>query len=177
MKRSKKNFIHHNRFIAILYEYMMNTQTNSLKSKIKLLFTKIRLSKFKREIKNSSPDFDLLWEFSDFVKSSECIFNYDNNLKGGIVGVYSSPNYENGQNGFKLTSFDSTVVVKLFEKNRKVVIDINRLVGNKKETVISFINQEWETVQSTEILMITENTIRLINSRILLMLEYCVEHL
>ncbi len=158
-----------NIFIQYIYKKIKLNKFNF----IKYLIHRYRINKFKKEIYNSSPGFDILWQMADFIKLSEMIFCYDNNTKNKDIGLYSSKNYENGTNGFRILDSNCDITIKLFSKSNEVALEINRSIGEKSRTSISFKNNEWEKNPSIYEEMLLEQIIKSINSKILLLFDYC----
>lgn len=136
---------------------------------------KYKLNEFKKSIIDGSPSFGLLWKMADFVKYAELIFFYDNSVKNNDFGLYSSTRYDDGENGFKITTDKYTIVVKLYSESKKVSIELNRLIGDKIRTNISFIDEQWTSNPSIYDEMIIEQIIKDINSRIIKLFNYCYE--
>jgi len=101
-----------------------------------------------------SPDFEMLWHFADFIKLLEITSWYDNS-KHNIV--FSSKDYSKGENGFIINREDPKmqIVLKLYSKNENISLSIKRDYGHKKNSEISFINQQLELeTPEDEILML-----------------------
>ena len=101
-----------------------------------------------------SPDFEMLWHFADFIKLLEITSWYDNSKHNS---VFSSKDYSKGENGFIINRENPKmqIVLKLYSKNESISLSIKRDYGHKKNSEISFINQQLELeTQEDEILML-----------------------
>lgn len=132
-----------------------------------------KINKFKKEIHNGSPGFDVLWQMADFVKLSEMVFCYDNSIDNKDIGLYSSRNYQNGTNGFRIIEENYDITIKLFSKSKEVALEINRSRGEKLKTAISFKDNKWKDNHDKYDEMLLEQVIELINTKILLLFDYC----
>lgn len=124
--------------------------------------------KFIKIIYEGSPSFSLLWDFADFIKLSEKIFFRKNTPD---CKLYSSSDYKEGQNGFKL--IDSNVyrtieiVVKLYTKSQKIAVAITYKSSEPECTrIMEFENGDWKKSHTVYDEMLLENIISIINTRI-----------
>ena len=154
-----------NMFMGIIYRKMMSTNP----------YQKFRswlsYKKFLIDLNKTSPDFDMLWHFADFIKLLEMTSWYDNS-KHNIA--FSSKDFAKGENGFIINKENPKmqVVFKLYDKNENIAMSIKRDYGHKRNSEISFANRELvlETSED-EILML--NVIKIITDTMgILLKEY-----
>jgi hypothetical protein len=117
-------------------------EKHTIRNHIKAYKSRERYDAFIDTIMHGSPDLNLLWQFADFIKLSERIYGYDNSSKNK---VFSSYKYSEGENGFKLTTETCTIVIKLFEKDNAVGIDIENTHGSKLKSNFYFEDMSWTT--------------------------------
>ena len=159
--------INYNIFIDKIYE----KKNKGLISKI---LHKIKLRKFKNDIRDGSPSFFMLWQMADFVKLAEIIFFYDNTHSlNSNIGIYSSKEYLTGTNGFKIKTDSCLVVVKLIFEGRRVILDIERSKGHKIKTSLEFSNEQWCNDHTLYDEMLLEQTIKIINERVSSLFDHC----
>ena len=98
---------------------------------------------FLHDLKTTSPDFNMLWQFADFIKMLEIASWYDN-AKHNVA--FSSKDYNNGENGFIINKENEKlkVIFKLTEKNNNIALSIIRDYGHKRSNDLSFKNKEIE---------------------------------
>lgn len=153
MKKTKKL----NMFIDIIYEKM---ECRSVFSKF---FNYLKMKRFKRILLTSSPSFYTIWQISDFIKYAERLFFYSNNIKNAL---YSSTDYVDGENGFKIKDKNVIVTVKVYKVSAKVTLQIDYINSStslkKIPTSMEFVNNVWveDHTKYDEILL--ENVIRII---------------
>jgi len=140
---------------------------------IKRFFYRRRVNKFIKNIENGSPSFDLLWALSDFIKIAEMVFFYDNSLKNESIGLYSSKNYQDYNNGFKITCKDCSIVIKLYAKSKEVALSIERHNGEKTATSISFMDNQWVGEPTMYDEMLLEQVIKRINEKAIALFWFC----
>lgn len=157
-----------NIFLNLIYEKVFNK-----KNIFRSIYHRLKLNKFKKEIKNRSPDFKILWQVSDFIKASEEIFFYDNSLKNSDIGLYSSRSYIDGQNGFKITDSDCSIIIKLFQEHEVLAIDIERFKGNRIKDSFYFEHGQWNKDPSIRDELLLEQVIKIVNRKIIGLFEYC----
>ena len=124
-----------NMFMDIIYKKMMP-------AKIYQRFKNwLYYKRFLMDLNKVSPDFDMLWQFADFIKILEITSWYDNS-KHNIA--FSSKDYSNGENGFMINKEDPKmqIIFKLYSKNERISLSIKRDYGHKKNSEMSFINRE-----------------------------------
>ena len=150
----------------------MKIVDKSVPFKIKYIFKYFRFRKefktFKKKISNGSPSFSVLWEFADFIKFSEIIFGLDK------TGLYSSNEYKAGENGFKITTDERIILIKLFTETLSVAIDIDNKNGARKKSSYIFINNEWDKEPDDYDIFFINLIIQIINNTMLHHLERCI---
>ena len=149
----------------------------SQKGLFKRIAHKSSVKSFIKKIHKGSPGFDMLWQMADFIRISELVFCYDNSLSNTNIGLYSSKNYNQGTNGFKIidVGFNCIITIKLFAKSRQVALEIERTNGENMRTSINFIDEKWEHNPSIYDEMLLEQVIKSINKRIIMLFDYCYE--
>ena len=130
----------------------------------------ISVYRFKRNILNGSPSFNILWQMADFVKLSERIFFYNNNTEGLI---YYSNNYATGENGFIARDDGVKIIVKLYRDTKKVTVDIWRLSGSNAKTILTFTQDEWDNTPTVYDEMLLELVIKIINHNVIYLFNKC----
>lgn len=160
-----------NIFLNLIYE------KNLIKKNIfKIVFHKIKVKKFKKNIKKGSPCFKVLWQFADFIKAAEEIFFYDNSLKNSDIGLYSSRSFLDGQNGFKISTMDCTIVVKLFIDHEIVAMDVERFKGNRIKDSFQFEHEQWTIEPSMRDELLLEQIIKIINQKTIQLFDFCYKN-
>lgn len=133
-----------------------------------------KLRRFVKDISNGSPSFGMLWKMADFIKFAEEVFFFDNSTESSEY-LYSSRKYERGQNGFKITTDESVIVIKLYSNAQRVALEIDRLNGNKLRSALSFSHEQWEMEPTPYEEMLLEQVIKIINSKMLSLFWRCYE--
>lgn len=159
-----------NIFLNLIYEKKLIK-----KNIFKVISHKIKVRKFKKSIDKGSPSFKVLWQLADFIKAAEEIYFYDNSLKNSDIGLYSSRSYLDGQNGFKISTFDCTIVIKLFSEHEIVAMDIERFKGNKIKDCFQFEHEQWSKEPSMRDELLLEQIIRIINWKTIELFEFCYD--
>ena len=153
MKKAKKL----NMFIDIIYEKM---EARTIFSKWIVYF---KMKRFKRVLSTCSPSFHVIWQIADFIKYAERLFFYDNSTKNLL---YSSSNYADGENGFKIKDKDVAIIVKVNKMSGKVTLYIEYLNSSnsskKISTTMEFVNNVWVEDHSKYDEILLENVIRII---------------
>lgn len=139
----------------------------------KKIFHKIEVKRFRKTIYKGSPSFIVLWNFADFIKYAEEIFFIDND-NSDRNGIYSSRNYKSGQNGFKVTTNDVVITVKLFNSSCTVAIDVGYR-KNDRHHQFSFKNEEWVNEPSVYDEMLLEEIIKIINREMIILFDNCYD--
>lgn len=143
------------------------------KGLFKKIFHKLEVRRFRKTIYEGSPSFVVLWNFADFIKYAEEIFFIEND-NSEKIGVYSSRNYKSGQNGFKVTTHNVVVTVKLFNSSCSVAIDIGYR-NSERHHQFSFKNEEWVNEPSVYDEMLLEEVIKIINWQMLNLFDECYD--
>lgn len=135
------------------------------------------LKKFKKNIYESSPSFNILWQMADFIKLAESVFFYKNTQKESSFGLYSSRNYAVGTNGFRVSDFNKglRVTIKLYNESRKVLLEIEYLNSDNAKQIMSFTNNEWDTMPTAYDEMLLDQIIRSINFSIMNLFDHCYD--
>lgn len=144
----------------------------SFRHLFKYLKYKRSLNKFIKKIDTGSPSFGVLWNFAEFIQYAELVYFYDNRKDSAI---YSSTAYVPTQTGFKITTDETVIVVKLYSDNKKVGMDIERLKGNKTKSSYVFINEEWTEEPDEYDMLLVDYIIDVINKSMIWMLNYCID--
>ena len=162
-----------NIFMELIYE-KINIKGKNI---FKRLFHKKKVKKFINDIKNSSPGFNMLWNIADFIKIAEFVYFYDNSLKNNTIALFSSKNYQNNTNGFKVNSEDCNITIKLFSELNTVILEIDRLKGDKQRTIMEFKDEQWTTVHTLFDEMLLNHSIEIINNKVIELFNYCYNKL
>lgn len=150
----------------------------------KYLIYKSKLKKFKAKIYNSSPDFDILWQMSDFIKFAEDAFMYpntQNEYKGRYISLYSSRLYKSNENGFKVInqnlSFENKgdITVKLNKDKKTVAVALTTTESNDR--VLWFKDNNWmyKTDNTPENQILLDMIIDMINTEVLTLFDECYD--
>lgn len=139
----------------------------------KKIFHKIEVRRFRKTIYNGSPSFVVLWNFADFIKYAEQIFFIDN-TNSDKCGIYSSRQYKAAQNGFKITTNDVIVTIKLFNSTCSVDIEVS-YKKNDLHHQFSFKNEEWINEPSVYDEMLLEEIIKIINFEMIKLFDDCYD--
>lgn len=155
-----------NMFISLIYE-----KTDfSFGSLFKYIKHRIKLNRFAKRIMKGSPTFHVLWEMADFIKISNNIFftlNKSNYL-------YSSVNYDEGCNGFRVTDTDNNikVTIKLIKDTNKVLLEAEN-IRIKTKITMSFTDNKWDDTPSMYDELILDQIIECINRRVMEQFWHC----
>lgn len=165
-----KNDFEPNIFIDLLYDLSV------AKSVFKKSICKSKIKRFFNKLEKSSPDFTMLWNIASFVKRAEEIYYYDNNIdkQSDTLALYSSRNYSATDNGFKITTKNNILIVKLFSNTTRVVIDDEHLSGSKIKSHFVFEYEQWKSNHNKYDEMILEEIIKLIVSHTKELFNYCM---
>lgn len=158
-----------NIFMDLIYDKCKLTP----KTFIKYLKHKTKVKKFRKTILNCSPSFNVLWNIADFIKLAEEIFMYDNNIDNKDLYLFSSRNYNNGENGFIFNGTEVSIAIKLFSATNTVLLEIKRKTGSKIKTLLSFENNQWGQNPSFKEEIILESVIEKITSNIIELFDRC----
>lgn len=160
-----------NIFMNIIYKKVNKSFKNFFKYKKHAKSVK----KFRKRILEGSPSFGLLWKMADFIKLAEIVFFYNNSIKNEEFGLFSSKKYSYGENGFRISTKECIIVLKLFSDSQKVMLEIERKGGDGNKTSLSFIENEWITEPSIYDEMLLEQIIKIINEKIIKLFDYCYD--
>lgn len=161
--------------------YKSNVFIDKIYSKVtkgglfKRLLHKADIKRFIKQIDKGSPGFGMLWQMADFIRIAELVFCYDNSTSNTEIGLYSSKNYNDGTNGFKIRDINCSITIKLFAKSKQVALELERTNGENMRTSINFIDEQWEHNPSIYDEMLLEQIIKVINKRIIMLFDYCYE--
>lgn len=159
----------------VFVNMILNKVTFSWRHPFKYLSHKMELKKFKKKIDRGSPSFGLLWKMADFIKYAEEIFFYDNsNTKNDNgIGLYSSRSFNAGENGFKIINSKCTITIKLLSESQKCILEVARNSGAKLKNTMEFISDNWSGEPTAYDEMLLEQVIKMINSCILKLFDFC----
>lgn len=158
-----------NLFISIIY----NKVKLSPKTLFKYISNTRSAKKLRKNIIKGSPSFGLLWKISDFITYAEEIFFYDNSTKNIEIGLYSSRSFPDGTNGFKINTTECNITIKLFSDTQRVVVEVDRKIGERLKSYLAFTNDEWENEPSIVDEMLLEQIIRIINNKTIDLFNWC----
>lgn len=133
---------------------------------------KTKLNKFIKTINDGTPSLGVLWYFSEFIQYAEIIYSYDNNKNGQL---YSSRIYNPGQTGFRVSTEDLNITVKLYASEQKVGIDIQNKNSGKMTNNYTFVNQEWEKTPDDYDLLLIDRVIEIINKHMIALTLWCID--
>ena len=156
----------------IFMEQVKNATTFSWRNISKYIQYKRKLKKFIKNINSGTPSFGLLWYFSEFIQYAEIIYSFDNNKNGQL---YSYRTYNPGQSGFKITTDDLNIIVKLYSSEQKVGIDIQNKNSGKISTNYTFINQNWDKEPDEYDLLLIDRVIEIINKHMISLTFWCID--
>ena len=109
------------------------------------------LNKTIRFLRNTMPNFALFWQISDFIKILEKVFFYDNSQTNSM---YSSLNYDDGENGFIFKNHDVSITIKLYERSETIGIEIHRIKGSKLKSAMSFSSDDNTTLNKQDMCLL-----------------------
>lgn len=158
-----------NVFMSMIY----NKVNLSFKTFFKYFKQKRRVKKFRKDILDGSPSFGLLWKMADFIKYAEEVFFYDNSTKNTEFMLFSSRGYIPGENGFKINHPECFIIIKLYSDIQRVVIEMSRTKGSGLKNIMAFSNEQWEGEPTAFDEMLLEQLIKIINSSIISLFDYC----
>lgn len=129
-----------NSFIKLIYDKEEYSFSNFFRYHIH----KRKVKKFKKNIYDSKFDLSMLNNIAEFIKYAETVFFFDNSFNN-TIGLYSSRNYEPGENGFKISnspySKDCDITVKLISSNDTIYhayVEVKRKGGSQTITTFEF---------------------------------------
>lgn len=135
-------------------------------------------NRFCKKLINASPSFETLWDMAVFIKNAESIFFYDNDVNkiDDYIGLYSSRNYPAKQNGFKVSTSDCQVILKLYlESNgdKRLALEINNKKSESRTNFV-FVNNNWSSEHTITDDMLLDQIIQLINMQIVNLFKSCI---
>ena len=160
-----------NMFMNMIYEKVKLSPMTIFK----YIKHKRKLKKFIKDIDQGSPSFGLLWKMADFIKYAEEVFFYDNSTKNTEFRLFSSRGYIPGENGFKINHPSCFIVVKLYSDTERVVVEMERTMGDRLKSRFAFSNEQWEGEPTLHDEMLLEQIIKIINGSILDLFKYCYD--
>ena len=161
--------------INIFIRYIYENSSFKFSNIFKRIKHRISVRKFRNNILRCSPDFEMLWQMADFIKLSEVIFFYDNSMSNLNDGLYSSKNFPDGQNGFRVFNNEFKVTIKLLRDSKRVCLELDRLKGDKSKRLMMFTNNTWDTTPTIYDEMLLEQVIKDINCKIINLFDKCYE--
>ena len=132
---------------------------------------KKKYKKFCNSITNGSPSLGVLWYFAEFIKYSEIIFFYDNSKDNWL---YSSNSYDPGENGFRITTDEFIITVKLYSDSQTVGIDVENKKGGHVKTSYKFENGQWTSPPDEYDLLHVNTIIEIINRSMIRLLDFSI---
>ena len=144
----------------------------TLKTFFKHLKFRSELKKFKKTLNEGSPSFGVLWSFADFIKYAEVIFFF-NNVKKNYL--YSSDGYEPGNNGFRISSEEYIITVKLYTESQVVAIEIEYPQTTRRPINYKFKNGDWVDEPDNYDILLIDRVINIINKTMIGLIDYCIE--
>ena len=143
----------------------------TLKTLFKYFKFKLEFRKFKKTINEGSPSFGVLWSFADFIKYSEIIFFFNNTKKNYL---YSSDGYEPGHNGFRISSEEYIITVKLYTESQTVAIEIEYPKTAHRAVSYKFKSGSWENEPDNYDILLIDRVINIINKTMINLVDFCV---
>lgn len=157
-----------NMFIEMIKE---NCSANS--NWFKKLQKRIAYKKFISKLNKTSPDFVTLWHMCNFIKYAEVLFFYDNSLDQREVGLYSSHDYPEGENGLRIFDDKYTITIKLYRASRQVVTLVERLNGNKTKSKMDFTDGQWNQDPDMYEEILLEVVVQILVERVIKLFSKC----
>lgn len=163
--------------INIFMKHIYNKEYFKLSRLFKYLEHRKTVKKFKRDINEGSPSFNILWQMADFIKLAESVFFYKNTQKNNEFGLFSSKNYSTDTNGFRVTDEVNGLraTIKLLHSNKQLMLEIEYLNSDISNKLLSFTNNEWDITPTIYEEMLLEQIIKSINSSILKLFDSCYD--
>lgn len=161
--------------INMFMKHIYSKEQFKLQNLFKYIKHKRAVKKFKKDIDDGSPTFNVLWQMADFIKLAESIFFYKNTQKDSEFGLYSSRNYATGSNGFRVTDTNSClrVTIKLFNENKQLLLEVEYMGSDNPKKYLSFTDNEWDSTPTVYEEMLLEQVIKCINYNILRLFDSC----
>lgn len=161
--------------INMFMEHIYNKEPFKLSNLFKYLKHRKAVKKFRKDISDGSPSFNVLWQMADFIKLAESVFFYKNTQKDSEFGLYSSRNYASGTNGFRVTDVANglRVTIKLFNENKQLLLEVEYMNSDNSKQYLSFKDNEWNVTPTVYDEMLLEQVIKSINFSILNLFDSC----
>lgn len=171
MAKSRNN----SKKINMFMEHIYGKQQFKLSNLFQYLKHRKAIKKFKKDIGEGSPSFNVLWQMADFIKLAESVFFYKNTQKDSEFGLYSSRNYTAGSNGFRVTDAENNlrVTIKLFSETKQLLLEVEYIGGDHPKEYLSFKDNDWDCPPSIYDEMLLEQVIKSINHNILRLFDSC----
>lgn len=161
--------------INMFMKHIYDKEPFKLSNLFKYLKHRRAVKKFKKNISEGSPSFNVLWQMADFIKLAETIFFYKNTQKDSEFGLYSSKNYAAGSNGFRVTDIENglRVTIKLFNESKQLLLEIEYMYSDNPKNYLTFEDNDWDSVHTIYDEMLLEQVIKSINNNILKLFDSC----
>lgn len=161
--------------INMFIKHIYNKEQFRFFNLFKYLKHKRIVKKFKKDINEGSPSFNVLWQMADFIKLAESVFFYKNNQKNTEFGLFSSKNYTSGTNGFRVTDDKNGLraTIKLINDNKQLLLEVEYMNSDIPNKCLYFKNNEWDCTPTIYEEMLLEQVIKAINSSILRLFDSC----
>lgn len=149
-----------------------------LNNKKKGLIYRFKVWRFKRKLLNSKFDFKTLWEFADFIKFSEFVYGYNNDVNTYLdneIALFSSRNYNSSENGLKAHTKKYDIIVKLIKgkSNSTVFIEIRRTFANELTSYIEISEDGNLSNNTIENQLMIKQITSIVNARMLKLFTFC----
>lgn len=141
----------------------MNMFMEHIYNKKKFNFkAKIKYKRFIKSLQKTMPNFGTLWEMSQFIRILEVTCFYNNSgLNKDSSFLFSSTKYPINTDGFCVRTPELFIKYKLFEKDHRICIEIERLLGNNIKTNMEFSDLDNNVKLSISDSLILENVINI----------------
>ena len=165
----------YNKNINMFMKHIYDKKQLKLFNLFQYLKHKYTVRKFKKNISEGSPSFNVLWQMADFIKLAEMVFFYKNSQKDSEFGLYSSRNYASGSNGFRVTDTENglRVTIKLVRDTKQLLLEIEYLYSDNPKNYLSFKDNSWDCNPTVYDEMLLEQVIKSINRNILRLFDNC----
>lgn len=163
--------------LNMFMKYIYDKEPFNIMNIFKYWMHKRSVKKFKKDIYEGSPSFNVLWQMADFIKLAESVFFYKNSQKETTFGLYSSRNYAIGTNGFRVTDSSKglRVTIKLYNESRKVLLEIEYLNSDIAKQIMSFTDNDWDVTPTAYDEMLLDQVIKSINASIINLFNHCYD--
>lgn len=160
--------------LNIFMKYIYEKEPFKLSNIFRYLSHKRSVNKFVKDIENGSPSFNILWQMADFIKLAETVFFYKNTQKDSEWGLYSSRNYANGTNGFRVSCEGGLrITIKLFNESKQVMLEIEYLTSDSPKQIMTFTDNDWDIAPTAYDEMLLDQVIKVINRKIINLFYSC----